>query len=483
MKIYSLLIFLFLIFCFYNSQSQVKKVPVRQPHAAKIGPLLIEDYYNYILVERNRRTDNAIIPEFTLKYPEGLLFNSNRYIIMDIRTGKEVAYWPFIDQNFYSIQNKMLYSYDLETLFGFTMTGLPIFKKQLRMQSPPFNGARVSLSSNWKKGVLQTNGDLWIADFNNLDGNLGEFKQATANGVMYGDNTYLKDDVAITTMGVVGKHKGKLINLTSGKFVEIPGSWERANGYITDQFYNIGFGDTGVGYLSPLRFTPLPDFYLFVAWMNEKQTKCIVNVQGQHYVWENKKRTPFPTPILLSVQKHMNSDQGYSSSAEDWIIKPHRMSPEKKNVFYHYSLHDNEGLLIFDLEKLTESRHDFGSGEINSDWLNYSTGWTDDTHLLLSLRPGQKINGAVITTNTQGTYIYDINTKESKRLTAYYVNQINEMMPLEMVTSSKSGYTIFNANNFLFRCKNDGSDLAQLTKTPGLYHLLKPFLDSHPGLE
>lgn len=489
-----LLITLLLIFNF-DCFSQGKKL-VSKPtdtSISKIGSLKVEDYDYYILAERFSQGDNNIL-EYTLKPSSGTQSNF-RYLILDIRTGKEVSWWPLINKNFYSGANRMLYSNDSETLYGFSETGQPIFYKRLKMDLAPYNGARISLSSNWKKGVFTYNSDLWVSDFDNANGKFGLPKQMTFNGVMAGSITYLKGDVALTTKDYLNGllSDGKLINLSTGKFVEIPGSWEHHNGFITDLFFIQA--SNGYGHFTTLKYDPIPDGGSFITWLNPQQTNYIARIdfkqkygQDPYYMLvlgTTNKKIKMVTPIINGSRNVLNSDPGNTAGSGDYKVNPHRISPEAKNMFFHYYDEGKSGLLIYDLESGTETLHSIEptKDEYLGNKINDRTNWTDDTHLIMKLQPGDKIKGEIITTSTQGTYIYDIKTKIASRLVAYYIDQHRDTNMLNVVSSHKTRYTIFTANNYLYSCKSDGSELVQISKTPNLYHLHKRFLDVHPELD
>jgi len=491
-----LLISLKLLFVLVSTmaEGQTKKAATKPIAAKEIGPLNVDDYGFYILVQRNGQ-DNIPADFYSLKPNVKEKFDYRTNIIMDIRTGKEISWWPFVSQNYHSKEMNMLYSYNSETIFGFSTTGKPVFKNLLRMTEEPYRNKRISLSSNWEKGVFTYNQDLWIVDFNKNLGTVGKPKQITFNGVMAGEVTYLKDDFALTTQDYMGGKlsNGKLINYKTGDFIEIPERWELSNTYITDLFSIQGY-EPGLGLLAKFKFIPDSQGISFISWLNPEQTKYIMaqlyseksnprKRRTRYYLVESgKSQVEMKTPILSNSDYSMAPDNGATVSQK--IIDKHRISPNSKNIFWIYSMDEkNRGMLIFDLETGIESYHPIYTQEPLSYLENDRAIWTDDEHILLTLKPGDLFNNLIITTSTQGTYIYNVLTKSSKKTTAYLTDQDIRSKTLHAITSRNLTFTIFTANNLLFRCKPDGSELMQLSTIPNLYTLNKPFLDINPGLK
>jgi hypothetical protein len=71
---------------------------------------------------------------------------------------------------------------------------------------------------------------------------------------------------------------------------------------------------------------------------------------------------------------------------------------------------------------------------------------------------------------TQGTWFYDMHHKTHKRITPYIANQI--------ILLDQAKTVVFTANNHVFTCNEDGSNLVQMSKQPlGRWQQeLKPFM-------
>lgn len=477
-----------------TSKTPISKKPI-------IGFLKTEDYPYYLLVRRTSVTTSKTEQQthYTLK-------NNRRYggkdeeyragnsVIMDIRTGKEVAWWPDEGENYWLKSEGMLVNktaLGIDRLMTFDTTGLFRYEAKLstNFRNSAIGNQFVTLSTDWKRGVFVYNNDLWLMSFDLTTGKLSNPVQATFNGAMPQGKIFFKDDHVLTSYDPISKNSSCIVNLASGKFTPFSGFWNERNNYITDQFYVEG---TEEGWWSMLNqiFVPASSKKFLAFWTNRAQTSSLIIKKGAGQLYSS-----ISEPIHFYYQRsendtlkmdtpHMTGAYGFSFAQDysPYFTGSHNLqtefSPDSSRLLIVNS-NDNEGVVVLDFTTLKESQYPIPTEE------NNPVTWTDSTHLFFNARPGMEVGGQAISSSNQGTYIFDILTQKATRISAYLTNPLRPgyFNPgLSVWTFEGSNYTVFEANNLIFRCRPDGNELTPLIQFPGLYKIGGAFLSPHSEL-
>lgn len=470
--------------------SQPRMATTKQP-----GPLKAGDYRYYVLVQRGQsQVSDAIKTQYSLgssrSYLTDARFNfDGQWIVMDIRTGKEVAWWPASECNYYSATDKQLYSFARERkiLIGFDETGVPGYSEIMSTQyGSPFGAVHIFLSNDLRKGAFTFNKDIWALDFDPKRGKFGEPVQVTFNGVMPREHLYLKDNIIIAESAGFGDPASVIIDLKTGRFTPVKDYSSYQNPYIQSTlFYGGQYAPSG--FIDIRTRQPIKKYdngIILLGWVDKKCTRAIL----KRYSTDAEKNTHGPwRHLIVSTESGretaLDIPGGFLEDGNDQTIYDHRFSPGR-----HQLVHLNQGqLYIYALDldcKPVAYPVTLQPGMLGEERKRIC--WTDESHLLLNLNPGDILKGDEITTASQGTWIFDLKTRNAVRVTAYYTDLRNKAYTNahpNAVTPPQAGYTAFTANGYLFRCKPDGSEVTQLTKIPGLYDLKRVFLDFNLDLE
>lgn len=466
-----------------------------------IGPLKPEDYPYYVLVKRHTLSQHKTEykPYYTLPNTRKYRGNergdfSGHSIVMDIRTGKEIAWWPERGKTYWAKREAVLVSIipgGRNRLVGFDTTG--VFKYDTPLGTGNRHSAIgdqfITLSTDWKRGIFVFNNDLWVINFDLKTGKLSNPRQATFNGAMPSGAIYFKGDHVITSYDPVSHNSSSIVNLKSGKFTAIEGFWSERNNYITDLFY-MDHNKEGWWSLIQQTFVPASANKFHAFWTNSTQTSYL-------YI-EEKQKGKYPDtadPIYFYYQKanekpvmmhtpHMTKEYNFAFAQDysPYFAGNHNVtsafSPDSSRLLI-VNTNDRKGVVVLDFTTHQETIHPLPTED------NNPVTWTDSTHLFFNARPGMIVNGESIETSNQGTYVYDITTRKHSRISAYFTNPLNPgyFHPgLAVWTLRGTSYTVFEANNLLFRCRPDGSELIPLVDFPGLYKIEGAFLSSHPEL-
>ncbi len=509
-----LLLLAFVNFAYSQTKSNAKpvKTTTTSNKSTLKGVLLPSDYKYYLLVHRGSSDAVEAKPYYTLSTNTNYLSpaegNFSGYgVILDIRTGKEVSWWPGKGETYYSKKHKMLFNRipgSRDHLLGFDSTG--VFKYDIEMatvsKGSALDRSSVKLSTDWSKGYLIFNNDIWKVDFDITKGQFSTPTQLTFNGAMTGEILFVKGENAI--VGQQTFQDDKMINLTTGKFKEIDGDWINNNTYITDWFYATDINDpskSGWWSLEKQLFLPSSPKSFHSMWLNRTQTKALLcgfpTYNGQGGLTDNdqpafsvkdfeakKPSVPIPTPYMSSSAKSfLFMPNGFTgvAGASDGLLK--EFSPDSSRLLLgnagwvggNRSYWTKEtGVVVLDVKNLTEK-------VIPIPFTDNQYKWMDNSHIIFNAKSGTKIANEEITTATQGTYIYDLNTNSYKRISNYLINEINTGMTnlsIDVWSFAEVDFVVFRANDILFRCRPDGSELTPIVKFPGLYAINARFLST-----
>lgn len=476
--------------------------PAPKPPTIKRGPLHVDDYKYYIVAHRSQTDEKPEYkPYYTLSYDRNHLDPaasnfSGHGVILDIRTGKEVSWWPGVGKTHWLTKYNMLFNLipgNRDHMLAFDSTGILKYDVAIATngQQSAIGYNPIYLSTDWTKGLFEFNQDLWTMDFDPATGKFSNQKQATFNGEMAVDNTFFKGDYVLTGSLTRNSH---LVNLKTGKYTLVEGGWVYNNSYITDMFYVTG-DKAGYWSLSRQNFVPA-DKYFHAFWTNPAQTRSlrgtvveapdITQSKGYFYYDSGKSAQRMNTP---HITEHGSR---YLGLHPDLSI---RFSPDSTKMLLGDAAF---GAVVLDFNKLNETVLPIptSGGRFGLDY-HGEYAWTDNNHIIFNARPDNKVKNEVITEMTKGAYIYNVMTHEYRRLTPYHITRLSpgtimdrertgvftNYDPLIAVYPMPgTGFVIFDANNLLFRCRPDGSELTPIIKFPGLYQVDGPLLSRHPEL-
>ena len=476
-----LLMFFSCWFISLTANSQVKKplpqtkVPVQIDSLREKGSLDPQDYKYYFLARRGiTGTANGT---YTLKdrpSPSNLL--TTPLVLIDARNMKELTWWPEIEA---LIKKDGIYGYSLgrqaPLLTKYSTNGKFIFSKYLTWRTPTGEDAQAMKSSDDKQVFAIYNNDAWVGDFDLSTGSISNMHQVTQSGVMsakyYG---YLRNNILLLD--------GHIINTKDGTFLNanIPYSNILSD---TCHFYHMPIKDSGNSILSTFEGWKQwygiggkidGNFINAAHWLNREQTKILFrktkpNGETSQFIREyNYKTYPSPSKVTDVTWKESVATQ----TGELWSGNVDlAMSPNSKYLFIPGVVGVSN---VYNLETLAEYTLPLTFGQ----YPTIETAWADDTHVVITMRP-DRIGGpdrlneqTIITAETQGTYILDLETKQMKRLTPYLIQDYGQ----NFVRLLNAKTILFVANNYVFKCNSDGSELIQVTKIPGVYSLAGAFI-------
>lgn len=448
---------------------------------AVVGMLKPEDYKYYLLVNRGSYYKDASSQTYyTLKDPD--LNYGQTSVILDVRDMKEVAYWPSNARTYLSEDNQQLFALTGESgIYSFSNTGSLQNYTQLSGSSYPSLGIpgyfKLKLSKDFKKVAYAFNKDIWIANFDRKTGNITNPKQVTffapSEAPIY---IYFDDKNMLIGQSYSFGSQPYLFNLQTGKYRITGGPANLA------QFGDIYSISTGYVSISNQETTTIGDDSYILTFLNKENTKAYI--RSKDYDGIDKIITIKDGKIIESYPIQWKW-RPYGGSQEPLILPSFYTSPNGNKLAN--PSHNDYNLSIFDISSLKEQIlplkiRVFGSSD-------KSIKWIDEQRFLFNAEIGNEINGQNITEETQGTYWFDTSTLQSKRLTPYFLDvqtkNVREFSTFYAGTVSilaaysftDADKVIFQANNYLYSCKLDGSDVKQLTKFPNIYKLDKKFID------
>lgn len=502
-----------IVLCNVTAICQTKKPVAPINSKSKIGPLRTKDYPYYILVKRG-----AAGPEYKSFYTLPS-YNSGKQgdftggpIVLDVRTGKEVSWWTLGGENYYFSSYNMLVNHvdaNFKRIIKFDTTGL--YKGEFFIESseetPVLGRQKLTLSTDWKKAIAQFNNDLWMWDFDLERGIFSNPSQVTSNGVMGTGDIYLKGNNAVVNAGPFTNSKSHIVNLSTGKYTNIGnGVWDIYNNEYIDDVFFVDHREAlssreirGYWSISSQKFAQSDENSRHYMWMDRKNTVALaITTLNNGFAKltrmdiSNNMNNTADTPFFSKHYKLSTANKGHIPTLPGLNYFP--VSPSTKKIYYNYeefptrtsgNTERARKLGVVDFDKGVEKIYDISLAISKVSILGYKFAWTDDDHLLFNAALGSKINGLEITEANQGTYILDLQTGESKRLTPYLIEPFKELgkfkpnQDLKVFPLKNTEFIIFVANNYLFRCKKDGSELVQMIKFPGVYTFEKTFLSEH----
>lgn len=487
MKIYTTIkTALILLFSISTSvlYAQTKK-PVTTKPATPVtknlgGPLKPEDYKYYFLAFRK----SANQPNYTLKDPD--YKHVQESIVIDIRDMKEVGFWPTNVKTYISEDNQQLFDLSGRGYFyAYTNTGVFQYLTSLKASSQPILGIptylNLFLSTDFKALAYAFNKDIWIASFDTKTGKASSPKQVTFFGPVdgldpgniYFNNKYMfADSYSINLLS--GKFKSYIYRETNGKAMTKV-DWSSGPGGNVFS-YPVAVGLPGNLYPDFQEYPLLDKDEIILAFLNKDNTKAYIQSNGQGEGKVQDRIVDFKDGKII---KSNYIDWKWEFVRDRVSIRPNVYTSLNgtKLVSSSYS---SDSVSIFDVSSLTKKKLPLKTDVFqHNSWLS----WVDDRRFLFNGKMGDYVNGEEITAQNQGTYWFDSATNESKLLTPYFLDIIDlNSQPLNrsynaVITLPETDRFVFQANNFLFTAKLDGTDVKQVTKTPNTYHLHKHFID------
>lgn len=502
MKFIAALLFPLFYLIAHNSVGQLKK-PVQKTKEKRVqGLLRAQDYEYYILVSRGLDSEK---PEFKPFYTLSNVSSGNvgdfagKNIVMDIRTGKEIAWWPKDGKNFYFKSYNLLCNYkdgNVSKVITFDTTGrfirdLPIVSDKA---TPVLGATKLTLSTDWKRAASIYNSDLWLWDFDLASGKFSNPTQATQSGSMGSGPIYLKGTNAIVSKGNQTSSTSTIVDLKTGKYTDIGNHrWEEYNDYITDQFYTYATDKKGYWSILGQDFFPNSDRLKHFMWLDALQAKALVisydkvpSVREDGFVklmvLDVKSQTVKPLSTPYFSKQYATAFDRYKPGTAVY----HTLSPNGTKIIF-VPTNDPTGAVIIDLELGTETFTKIPLIKEKSTFLQANQiAWTDANHILFNAPVGVSFFEKVIDEASRGAYILDVQTGKAKKLLPFFINETNSTyvnQGLKVSPLKGSSHVTFLANNYLYKCKPDGTELSQVLKFPGLYRLEGAFLSEHPEIK
>ncbi|QHV97317.1 hypothetical protein [Spirosoma endbachense] len=446
------------------AQNRASSTPV--PSTGKAGALKSEDFKYYAIL---RRTNMFQPSQYSLKGypPSGLSTQAGLQtgiVVVDIRTMKEVAWWPegttFLhDNSIYTTTNSSLGTRVIKV----STNGTILYNKLLNLNKNGI-GSGLTLSADLLHVYYLNNGDAWIGDFNIETGAVSNVHQVTQTGVIQGGETYMRQQTLLAGGYIINTQDGTFEQCCKYGFVPIS---SKATRFV----YASGgpFGkDDKVWSLE----TRKPVFGFpggAEHWLNAEQTKLIRQASNGYQIIDLSPIKSNAVNWKVTAYKHPT----YLSTI--WTSAKARLSPNGKYLFQAGGEGPTSGLYIHDSETYKESFLPMNLKKNMWRGANYAPEafWTDNSHLIFKADEGSIVNGEMITTANQGTYIIDLNTKKAKRITPYLIDVDKD----KVLRFADAEMILFQANNNLFTCSSNGDNLKQVTSLPNLYSLEYPFLD------
>lgn len=456
-----------------TTYSQVKKTPAPQK-AAPATSLNPDDYKYYVIVRRNYQSSTN--PNYTLSNQgygtSSINLSQSGFIVVDSRTMKELSWWPegttySMGKFLYVLSNASIGSYG-KILYKFTSEGKLIFRKPLRWQSPT-GEIDVQIAGDWKHVYTIFNNDAWVGDFNMENALIGNMHQVTQSGLMsFIQGSYMKGNTLLLSNYIINTDDGvyqkcgspEYISPTSGDF------------FYTKPNYSPRFNTSSAIWSFKNRKKIMEIIGRENAgWINRGQTKILNYIYDRNGNIKNTQildLNSFPNsrPVNWSSKLFVGDIFIAASPNDNNFFASGQSNPNKD-----YSDSDEE-FIVYNTQTLGETHFSInmvaGLGTLSQ------TRWTDDNHILFSLKePRMMLNKRPITTETQGTYIVDIKSKEIKRLLPTFIKDYNQ----DFIPLNEAGKVVFEANNYLYSSRTDGSELVQITKIPSVYKLASVFID------
>ncbi|WP_420151807.1 hypothetical protein [Spirosoma sp.] len=488
--------------------TQAKKVQATpsKPVSYSLNP---QDYKYYVLVERtasSQFSDSYFNSVGRTPVPLSAKRNlPSEILILNVNDMREVAWWPQMktyrkDDKLY-IREGGNNTGQGEWIASTTETGKIIYQNYLTSQlTGPLKSTGSLLSEDWKHTYFVNNGDVWVGDFNLVANKITNERQITSSGIIQKIKpSYMRDNALLIgqyNIDINTKH------VVETGYFEVP-PIDSSPFYVTFDRGLSSFKIFNMNTQEMVHELPQPNIHTF--WLDKEQTRYLRYKKYPNLTREQRKtETPEQRKTRQETEKRYRFEiydvSKKTETVVDWqnidfeIFGNGSLSMNKltltrspsglrfwgsfTNDLAAVNLKSNGSFFIHDIKTLKEEPliNDSAPG-----WENIF--WTDDNHLIFTAKEGSIVNGNQVTAMTQGTYIIDINTKEIKKLTPYLLSSSQKTVesadPYKnfIIRLPEANLIVFEANQYLFSCHSDGSDVKQLTKYPGIYSLRQPFLD------
>ncbi len=478
-------------------QSNVKPTV---PNAANPDPgLKVADYPYYILVTR---ANDWKKPEFSTFYtlkPETQLPGGAPFILLDIRTGKEVAWWYYRETSYIKSKDLLISQNMPKPFFPYHFSLYESSgKKKIEYNvttdrnTPVMGELNLWPTGDLSKAITVFNKDLWLWDFDYLTGKSTNPRQVTQIGLLGPDPIYYFHPNAIVGVAtnVHGPKRSYMVNVETGKSTAFGGEMVSNNEYPINFFLakneNV---ETGLAnFKNQQVIIPSKNEMKHVLFLDRNNTKSLL--MGP--TLENKYRFALRSPngIVIGRETYNYRPLPPAGTAESRFFGDYKISPKGKNLILANQL-EIKGkvktvLLLIDLESLKSEIIDISTSRLH--YKTFNCEWMDDENFMFVAKSGENVVDMVIDESTQGTYVYNIVTKKVKRLSPYLLDNGMGILGVRgssyrMIRLPDSEWIVFSANNFMYKCKPDGSELTQIFQFPSLYQIEGDFLTVKPELD
>lgn len=172
---------------------------------------------------------------------------------------------------------------------------------------------------------------------------------------------------------------------------------------------------------------------------------------------------------------------GDFSWLSSYLLNDYSVGPKASNLFltyksvatdYNYNslIQSNKYSIYNVIKREIHDLHFFESLPVEKQDIYSSYYWLDEENLLFNFTVGQ------VGISNQGTYIYHIPTRKKVKLNSYPIRN----MTTDIVSMPEIKQVVFKANNFLWKCNFDGSELVKVggdrtTNFQALQRFISPF--------
>ena len=472
-----------------KAQTQVKKT---SSATAKTGPLKTQDYDFYVLMLNQA----GLVPDNLLSS-----FYTPYYKIIDIRTGNIVVKaWPAGDTYLSKSRNLLVSTTSKWPLYTSTIvsldtSGLVLGKTDAKTMVAGKNYAG-SFSPDFRSVLFQIENDLWLSQTDISKGKTGIPKQLTRfgfqgeqqiwgwykDGVVLGQRYWINNKTGdVQDINVPEDYKGLLTTFNPLLISSVP-----EHHFSIDRRFVIyglnpmqeNWGGNIIDLSDNKLLNPDPKIrigaFSFSYWLKNHQFMLYDKLSGNGTAYNilnngQFEATPLPVSTFPGEDPRAVKAVGLSKIMLPQTIKFGRLcfSPDTTK----YLLKREDGIC-----------NSIQGGGNDCEWYLYEpligqvklidkalvfVSWLDNDHLIYCK------NG---TTSEQGTYIHDLKTNSNKRLFSYIIDNAYDMQVDKVIYNQKSNFVLFGANQTLWRCRPDGSELTELLKGITSDITVKPFL-------
>ena len=344
------------------------------------------------------------------------------------------------------------------------------------------------LSPNWDYALSVINGDIHYQSIDLLSGNLGAVEPITQVGGIRSPFDYLHWYGGYVVFEAGAPYhldvKSKVISKAPFPYLQRPKTSFSPNGKYAllnkEAFHQGGFYDIETNQIivkhndafRPSGFDEgAQTFAIPLRWVNDS---CYLSLVGG----QNNSGEDFHQIKMLNLEKpdeihEINID--WSGGNKGTVNNAAGFTRNFRNLTYagayHYSQIEKRPHYepLFYRYVILNYEDSFGNPATPADMLDLTTGKIElfETHYArlfagyniarLWISPNQLLYSTSGDLITQGTWLYDVEAKEKKKVTSYTGHRFWSF--------DNTNFVMFSANNKLYRCKKDGTELTVLEES------------------